>query len=191
MRRILLQFVTLFLLAAAAYGQQAFPSGQVGVPYQYNMPGCLGNPNCADPYLTAGALPPGLSFGSGATVLSIIGIPTQAGVFYFTVEGGQNIGPASITILPGPPAIVPEILPNAAVGVPYNATLSATGEPLPTAGVLRAHFLRGFRWCLPQPEKPSPERRPKAESTWRPSPSSMRRAQCPPRVNSRSPFIKS
>lgn len=144
MRRNLLLLVTLFFPAAAAYGQEALPAGQVGVPYDFNFnPPCINTPNCSLPYLTAGALPPGLNFGSATYAFSIVGIPTQVGVFNFTL-GGQNIGPASITILPGPPAVVPEVLPDAGVGVPYNAPISATAGNPPYNWILEGSLPPGL-----------------------------------------------
>ena len=132
MRRIRLLLVMLFLLAAAAYGQpQVFPIGQVGVPYTFYTNGyllCVYVDHCAPLQVTAGSLPPGLSFGAE---FSVTGIPTQAGVFNFTLSGGLAGGPTSITILNGPPVILPEVLLNAGVGAPYNQPVSAVGGTPP------------------------------------------------------------
>ncbi len=130
MRRILFLFVTLFPLMAAAYGQgNNFPPGQVGVQYTFIVdPICAVLPDCVALHIVSGALPPGLGVGPG---FSITGVPTQAGTFYFSLEGGENIGPTSITVINGGPVIQSESPPPAGVGTPYNAPVSVLGGTPP------------------------------------------------------------
>jgi large repetitive protein len=132
MRRIPSLPAALFLLAAAAQGQTTtFPSGQVGVQYIAYTSGylfCIYVDPCSPLKVVDGALPPGLSVGGE---FSITGIPTQAGVFNFTLSGGLEGGPASITILNGGPVIQTAPLPVPMVGVPYNAPISVLGGTPP------------------------------------------------------------
>jgi uncharacterized protein (TIGR03437 family) len=133
MRRIPLLIVMLFLLATAVYGQTtSFPSGQIGVQYTvYFDQACLYF-LCQSPQLLSGTLPPGLSIGAN---FSISGVPTQAGVFNFTIS---YEGAVSITIVDGGPVIQGETLPTPGVGTPYSTPVSVLGGTPPyqwSAGV--------------------------------------------------------
>lgn len=109
----------------------ALPQGSVGVPYNASVAAALGVP----PYafsITAGALPPGLSMsGAGA----ITGTPTASANFSFTVQAtdadsNHAAATLSIDILAGPEFTTPS-LPDGAVGVAYNSSISVIGGATP------------------------------------------------------------
>jgi len=118
---------------ATAYSQTLAASGGTA-PYTYAV--------------TAGALPTGLILNS---VGALSGLPTATGIFNFTITatdaagGGPYSGTKaySITVTAPTTLIAPSILPNAAVAVPYNQAVSASGGIAPysytiTAGALPA-----------------------------------------------------
>ncbi len=95
-----------------AYSQTLAASGGTG-PYTWS--------------LTAGALPGGLTLSSGGV---ISGTPTSTGAFNFTVKATDSLGTSgskalSITITQL--TITTTSLPQATKGLPYSATLVATG----------------------------------------------------------------
>jgi hypothetical protein len=78
--------------------------------------------------IVSGLLPPGLTYDSSAH--TITGTPTQSGVFRFAVTVADNGGHSNTQTLSiridGLDVAVTQ-LPNANLGVPYSATLTATG----------------------------------------------------------------
>ena len=89
--------------------------------------------------VTAGSLPPGLTFqtSSSSTSAEITGTPTVLGTYKFTVQvtdsSGSTVTQAlSITINPEPPlAVATGSLPNGQVGTAYDQPLQASSGTLP------------------------------------------------------------
>ena len=121
------------------------PNGALGQPYNQTISATGGSA----PYtlaLTSGQLPNGLIFSPATGIIS--GAPTMAGTFTFTVTATDiNNCPGSrqyTIVIPGVCPLIsvnPLTLPNAALGQPYNQTISATGGAAPysfaiTAGAL-------------------------------------------------------
>ncbi|MFK3648920.1 putative Ig domain-containing protein [Lysobacter enzymogenes] len=117
----------------------------VGVAYSDTFSGVGGTA----PYtfaISAGALPAGLTLNT--TTGALTGTPTAAGTFNFTVratDANNFPGTRAYTLVVAPPVIVvaPATLPNGAVAVAYNQTISASGGIAPysyavTAGALPA-----------------------------------------------------
>ncbi len=118
------------------------PAGAVGTAYSQTITASGGT----TPYrfaITAGTLPPGLSFTSGGL---FSGAPTAAGSFTFTVTATDaNSCTASqaysVTINPRTcPAISlsPASLPGAKVGTPYGQSITASGGMSPYTYVVSA-----------------------------------------------------
>ena len=138
------------LFAGPAWSQAVFvnppslPSGMQGS--FYNQP-ILANdsdnedqdPNSVDPddiftySVTAGALPPGLSLGTGPTAagVPISGTPTLAGTYNFTItaDNGTNTGSTAYTLIISQPPLTinPPNLPPATQNVAYSQTIVASG----------------------------------------------------------------
>jgi uncharacterized protein with beta-barrel porin domain len=131
-----------FTLAVAAPTLVVAPApGSIPVPYgapfsqQFSASGGTG------PYsfsITAGALPPGISFNS-AGLLS--GTATAPGTYNFTLQaqdsstgtGAPFTVAASYALVVGPPTVVvsPATLANATAASPYSATVTASGGVAP------------------------------------------------------------
>ena len=122
------------------------PLGVVGVPYSVALQAIGGSGINRSFAITSGSPPPGLSF-SGQT---ISGIPTLPGASAFTAQVTDHDGfsgaPFSATqnyavnVVP-PVSITAGAVPGAIAGLPYSATLAATGGAPPyswsiTSGVL-------------------------------------------------------
>lgn len=108
------------------------PNGTGGTPYSQTL-SASGGIGAYTFSLTAGALPPGMSFSSGG-VLS--GTPTAAGVFNMTVTAtdanGQSGSRAyALTIASPTLSIDPTTLPGGTAGTPYSATLTGSGGASP------------------------------------------------------------
>ncbi len=119
----------------------ALPDGTAFSPYVATLTGIGGT----TPYtwsITAGSLPAGLSLNSSTGKIS--GTPTAAGTTSFTVTVTDATpttttppGPfvasrsLSITVSPAPLTITTMSLPNAQVGKPYAATVTAIGGTSP------------------------------------------------------------
>lgn len=115
----------------------SMPAGSVGVAYSQAIAATGG----VTPYswsVVSGSLPGGLSLGSSTGVVS--GTPTAAGTSYFTVQVSDSQQPADtdtqalsivVTAAPPAPTITTTSLPNGTRGVPYSATVQATGGTLP------------------------------------------------------------
>lgn len=110
------------------------PEGAVGVPYRFELKATAGEA----PYfwvkkkkLKFGALPDGVTLALEGLVS---GTPTAQGVYNFTVivnDSGdkQARKPLTLEIAPPPPplAIRTDVLPQALLGLPYNAKLEPSG----------------------------------------------------------------
>lgn len=110
------------------------PAGVAGSPYQLAFLATGSTP----PYtwsLDSGTLPDGLNLGSGG-VLS--GTPTEPGTFDFRVRVADSAAAAStndfvLTINPAPLSVTTTTIPAGRVGVPYTASLNASGGTPPYA----------------------------------------------------------
>jgi hypothetical protein len=124
-------------------------TGRVGTPYTVTFSGSGGpGPFCYS--ITAGSLPPGLSFAGDTGVLS--GTPTALGTYPFTVTATNSIGctgsdAVTLVVFPAcvPITVTPDTLLHGRVGVAYTQTLSASGGTAPrtfaiTAGSLPSGF---------------------------------------------------
>jgi len=134
--------------ATLAISTTTLPNGQVGVAYSATLAATGGTV----PYgwsITAGTLPAGLAL--NAATGAIIGTPTAAvnaaPLTFKIVDAGNPVQTKSVnltlTIVPATLAITTTSVPNGQVGVPYSATLAATGGTTPytwslTAGTLPA-----------------------------------------------------
>jgi hypothetical protein len=131
---VALAFLAVMLLAAgaAAFGvhDEPLPVGVVGQPYSYQVKADGGNP----PYtffVSSGGLPPGLGMSDEGR---ISGTPTQSGTWQFYIDGAYTFAGAThhsqrqftLNVIVGL-AVTTASLPNGTVGVPYNATLTASG----------------------------------------------------------------
>ncbi len=112
----------------------SLPNGAINVPYstQVGVAQGTGTP----PFtlsISAGSLPDGLSLNS--TSGAITGTPTTIGTASFTVsatDARSLTGTRNLSInIRGAVSITPTPLPGGQVGVPYNATVTATGGVLP------------------------------------------------------------
>jgi Putative Ig domain len=146
--------LTLTVVAAAniTITPTSLPNGQVGVAYSQMLTAAGGTA----PYtwaLTSGTLPAGLTFsGSTTGILTISGTPTaavNATPLTFKVTDSSNpvltqtTAGLTLTIAPATLVITTTALPKGQVGVPYTATLAATGGATPyswsvTSGTLPA-----------------------------------------------------
>ncbi len=131
--------VTLTLTVAPAgliVTTTSLPNGQVGVPYSATLLASGG----AAPYtwsLVSGAMPAGLSFNTSTGVIS--GTPTatvSATSLKFSVTDASSPAQSAsatltLTTAPAPVSITTTSLPSGQVGVPYSATLAASGGTTP------------------------------------------------------------
>jgi hypothetical protein len=125
------------LTAAAAFGFAIIdypppPNGAVGKAYSYVFKPYEGAPPYAF-YFKGGDLPPGLKIELDGTMH---GTPTQPGTFDFTVEASQYCAPDpkcltqkgfTVKVRDALNITTPSPLKSAAVGAPYNATLTVAG----------------------------------------------------------------
>ncbi|MCL2423771.1 MAG: putative Ig domain-containing protein, partial [Micrococcales bacterium] len=113
------------------------PAATVGVVYSLTIE-ATGDP---DPTfaITDGELPPGLDL--DAEDGTITGVPTEAGVYVFTVTASNAIGSDSVELtievaVPGAEPVEPVItlgtVPVGTVGAQYVFTVEAIGDPAPT-----------------------------------------------------------
>jgi hypothetical protein len=108
---------------------RALPSARAGEPYRARL-AVLGG---AAPYAWDGVLPDGLALdGSGA----IRGRLERTGSFPFTLSVADRDGRTAQRVLvlhvePAPLRVLTEALPNATIGVPYEAQLSVEGGVAP------------------------------------------------------------
>jgi large repetitive protein len=121
------------------------PSGTVNVAYTTTLSASGG----IAPYsfsLSSGSLPAGLTLVAATGVIS--GTPTASGTSIFTgqvqdASGSLSSASFSITIAPSGQVLGLSLLPDATVGVPYNATIGVSGGVAPytctqTGGTLPA-----------------------------------------------------
>jgi hypothetical protein len=114
--------------AALTVTTNGLPPGTVGVAYSQTL-AASGGTGGNTWTVTAGALPAGLTLGSGG---DITGNPTAAGTANFTAtvtdSGGHTAPKAlSITINPATLTVTTTTLPAGTVGTPYSQTLTASG----------------------------------------------------------------
>lgn len=105
------------------------PDGQIGQAYDHTL-AAAGGDGSYTWTIAAGALPDGITLDEASGALG--GAPTETGDFDVTVEVASGDGQSaaaelSLTVLPGPPAILTTTLPDAEVGVAYDETLAAVG----------------------------------------------------------------
>ncbi len=118
-------------LPAGPGGTFALPGGTVNVVYSTAL-NATGGTGAISWTLDSGALPAGLTLNPNGTVT---GTPTAAGTASFVARATDTLNasvtvPLSIVIAPGtaaPLVIVTTSLPGGSPGVPYDATLVATG----------------------------------------------------------------
>ncbi|MDX6228071.1 MAG: hypothetical protein QOI76_1461, partial [Frankiales bacterium] len=83
--------------------------------------------------VTGGALPTGLTLGTGGR---LSGTPTAVGTFSFTVTAANGVSPAATrtdtVVVTGTAATVSGTPTTASVGEPYTFTFTRGGNPLPT-----------------------------------------------------------
>ncbi len=135
---------TILVIGALSITGGTLPSAVNGVPYSVT-PALSGGFAPFTWSIAGGTLPPGLTL--NPTTGAISGTPTVTGTFPFTLHVTDSSTPpqtanisASITVN-GAIALVLSTLPDAISGVPYAATLAATGGVIPytwsiTAGAL-------------------------------------------------------
>jgi hypothetical protein len=120
----------------------SLPSGTVGIPYP-TTPFLAAGGVLPIPLSAIGTLPPGLQFAlppqAGHGGATLLGTPTEAGTFMFTVkaesqEGCTTSKDYAVTIAPAPAQVVLTISPNpVASGQPV--VLKVTVGPTPPGGV--------------------------------------------------------
>jgi hypothetical protein len=112
------------------------PNDEIGSPYLISLY-ATGGTSGYTWSISSGALPTGLSLNSSAG--TIAGTPTVVGTFDFTVQVRDSTTPAvqtatkllGLTVLPAPLVITTFALPGDQQGIPYAATLSASGGAAP------------------------------------------------------------
>ena len=115
--------------APLSIATRALPAARAGEPYRARLAAVGG----AAPYAWDGVLPAGLALdGSGA----ISGRLGRTGSFPFTLTVADRDGRTAQRILvlhvePAPLRVLTEALPNATIGVPYEAQLSVEGGVAP------------------------------------------------------------
>ena len=113
--------------------ESSLPSGAVNVPYSATVHVTQGTGTQPFAFsIVSGSLPAGLTMNEGG---KISGTPTTIGTFTFTVQvkdGNSLTGTKILSInIRGAVSIVAAALPGGTVGVPYSATVTATGGVLP------------------------------------------------------------
>jgi hypothetical protein len=119
--------------AAPSITTITLPDVTVGAAYNQTLQ-ATGNPATFTWSVTIGSLPEGLNLNPSTG--AITGIPTTTGTSNFTVSASNGVGTnatrlLTINIVPAPasPTIITTTLPSGTVGVAYNQTLQATGNP--------------------------------------------------------------
>ena len=110
----------------------SLPNGEVGVPYGVLLNANDILPTCCTWTVTSGALPDGLSLGTGTSSAAIIiGTPTATGLFSFTIQADDRHlqGSQAYSVTINPPLLITTtgLLPRGMQGVGYSAPLTATG----------------------------------------------------------------
>jgi hypothetical protein len=106
------------------------PSGTPNVAYTSSLAASYGTPPYSWTLINGSALPAGLQLNSSTGGIS--GTPTAGGTVNFTAQvsdadGATNSANLSIVINPLPLSITTTALGSGVIGVPYSATLQATG----------------------------------------------------------------
>jgi hypothetical protein len=125
--------------AGLAIRDQSLQPGTVGEAYSHTLSALLvvttnplsGNPAAANWSVQSGSLPPGVTLSSGG---ALQGAPTAEGTFQFVVraESGAEFDTETLTIVVRQPIVISSpfsdsAAPKSEVGVPFTASLSATG----------------------------------------------------------------
>ena len=135
---------SMFSITIMSVVTASLASGNINVPYSGSATVAGG----ITPYTwTASNLPPGLALDPSTCTntkkptCNITGTPTAGGVFAVTLQvtDGEKLSPVpsamatlNLTVYNGPPLIVTTMtLPTGIVGIPYSATLAATGGTPP------------------------------------------------------------
>lgn len=108
----------------------ALPNGIVGTPYSQSF-SAIGGTGAFTFSRTNGTLPPGLQLSGNV----LAGTPTTAGDYQFTITASDSDGTTdarvyNVRITGAPPVTItlsPATLPTATAGVPYSATVTASG----------------------------------------------------------------
>jgi hypothetical protein len=132
---------TLFVATQLRILNTSLANGSIGTPYSQTLTPGGGQP----PYQwsVTGTLPPGLIFDKPTATIS--GTPTTNGTYPITVQlsdVGNRTATASFAITIGPGlTITTTTLPDAAVGVAYSQTLTATGGAAPLSWLITSGTL--------------------------------------------------
>jgi uncharacterized protein (TIGR03437 family) len=118
------------------------PTAQVTVNYNQQLTVTGGSPNYTW-LLTAGQLPPGISL---TTAGLLNGVPTNSGIYSFSVRATDSLGnntttTLTITVSASGLAILTSSLPQAAIGQNYQSDLTATGGTPPYSFSVLSGFL--------------------------------------------------
>ena len=113
----------------------ALPNGMVGVPYNASIVAAGGT----TPYawsISSGALPAGLSLSAAGLISGTPTAPAQnSSITFLAQDSGSPMQTKSVTlaltIAPAPLTILTTLLPQGMVGVPYNASVVASGGTIP------------------------------------------------------------
>ncbi len=131
-----------FTITIMSIVTSSLPSGYINIPYSTTLTVAGGNP----PYTWSSVvgLPPGLTLdpacaGTKLTTCAITGTPTQQGYYNVALrvfDGEKNpalaLANLPLVIYGGPPLLVTTTsLPAGIVGIPYSATLMASGGTPP------------------------------------------------------------
>ena len=130
-----LPFSNVSIAAGLTITTTYLPNGTAGTAYTGPLAAQNGNP----PYtwsVASGSLPAGLALNSSSGAIS--GTPTSAGTFNFIVKVTDSSSPTAQTTQQPLSITIASVLtlssaalPNAAVGVPYNTSCSASGGTQP------------------------------------------------------------
>src|SRR3954452_23494230 len=138
-----------------AIATSALPAARVGEPYRARVAAVGG----AAPYAWEARLPAGLALAAGG---AISGRVERTGSFAFTLAVADRDGRTAQRVLvlevrPRPLRVVAEALPNATIGVPYEAELGVEGgvAPLRWSGELPAGLKLGDGLLFGTPQGPS------------------------------------
>ena len=122
------------------------PTATVGSPYITAI-AVTGEP-MPSVVVSAGELPPGLSFDPLTRVIS--GVPEEPGEFTFSITATNSAGSdtrafgISVAPLTVAPDITTTALPGGKVGTAYEAAVAATGVPAPTFEVVSGALAPGL-----------------------------------------------
>ncbi len=106
------------------------PAASINTPYSQQLSATGGTGGRSWAVASGSSLPPGLVLNSSTGV--IMGTPTQAGIFSFTVTVTDGLGVQgsrllAISVSSALSIVTPATLPSAQVGVAYSTTIAAAG----------------------------------------------------------------